>query len=135
MTVPAPARFCVDEDILGLGMALAIARRDVVHPGHRYLPEVPRGTVDDEWIPRVAERDLVVISRDRRLRTKPANLAALRAHQLRVFWIAGKKSLTTWDYLVRLTRRWDNIEHQIGERGPGPWFIAVYDEGVREWTV
>lgn len=128
-------RFFVDEWALGIGKALEIARSDVVHPGHRLLPEAPLGTLDTDWMPVVASRDLVVIIRDRHIRTKPAELAAFRDVGLRVFWIAGKRDLTNWDTLVRLVRRWEDIEEAIRVRGPGPWFYAVTDARISEIRV
>ena len=83
----------------------------------------------------MATCDLIVIARDRKIRTKPAELALLRAHGLRVFWIAGKRDLSTWDYLVRVVRRWDEMEHVIDDRPTGPWFIAINDGGLREIKV
>ena len=124
-------RFFADESALGLGKTLALARRDVIHCGHPLIPEVPVGALDPDWIPAVAARDLVVLSRDRRVRTKPAEIALLREHGLRVFWIAGKRDLATWDYLVRVVRRWDEIEEAIATNGPGPWFVAINENGLR----
>ncbi len=129
---PQNLRFFADESVLGLGKTLAIARRDLVHPGHPIIPEVPTGALDTIWIPQVAARDLVVIARDRRIRTKPAELEALKNAGLRVFWIAGKKDLTTWGYLTRLVRRWDEIEEMLATRGPGPWFVAVNEASLKE---
>jgi PIN like domain len=68
-----PAWF-VDETSLGLGKMLAIARDDVLDPGHYGLPSVPAGTLDTVWMPTVAGMNLVVISRDKRIRTKPAEI-------------------------------------------------------------
>lgn len=129
---PNRLRFYADENILGLGKALAIARDDVVHPGHPLLPEVPLGSLDPKWMPAVAARGLIVLGRDRHIRTKPAELAALRAHGLRVFWLAGKRDLTTWGYLVRIILRWDDIEGTIVNRGAGPWFMAIADNRITE---
>jgi hypothetical protein len=123
----ARLRFFVDESALGLGKALAIARTDVIHAGHPLVPEVPVGTLDPDWIPAVESRNLAVIARDRRIRTKPGELRLLREHGLRVFWIAGKRDLTTWGYLVRLVRRWEDIETTLAEGGSGPWFVAIND--------
>jgi hypothetical protein len=131
-TTAEALRFFVDESALGVGKALAIARRDVVHPGHRLLQEVPLGALDPDWMPIVASRGLAVISRDRRIRTKPAELEAFRNHSLRAFWIAGKRDLSTWDTLVRLVRRWDDIEEALRVRGPGPWFYALTDDRLNE---
>lgn len=129
---PANLRYFVDESALGVGKALAIARKDLVHTGHPLIPEVPLGALDPVWIPAVAARDLAVIARDRHIRTKPGEIALLRQHGLRVFWIAGKRDLTTWDYLVRLVRRWDDIEKTLSTRGAGPWFMAVNETSVAE---
>jgi hypothetical protein len=128
-------RFFADESVLGLGKTLAVARRDVIHCGHPFIPEVPVGALDPDWIPAVAARGLVVLSRDRRVRTKPAEIALLREHGLRVFWIAGKRDLATWGYLVRVVRRWDEIEATLATRGRGPWFVALNENGLSELPV
>lgn len=128
-------RFYVDESALGLGKALEAARKDTVHAGHRLIPECPVGVLDPEWIPRVAARDLIVIARDRRIRTKPQEIARLREARLRVFWIAGKRDMQTWGWLTRLTRHWEAMERVISEHGDGPWFYAVNDGGLKEIDV
>ena len=129
---PSSLRFFFDESALGVGKALAIARRDVVHAGHPLIPEVPLGALDPVWMPAVAARHLVVVGRDRRIRSKPGELALLLDSGLRVLWIAGKRDLSTWDYLVRLVNRWPDIETAVSERGPGPWFMAIREADVNE---
>ena len=129
---PAVLRFYADESILGVGKALAIARTDLIHPGHALIPEVPLGTVDPVWMPEVAKRNMIVLSRDKRIRTKPAELAVFRDHGLRVFWIAGKRDLTSWGKLVRLVTHWEAMEAIVASRGPGPWFMAVNDRDITE---
>lgn len=66
-----PARYFVDETDLALGKALAQANRDVLYPGHPHIPEIPRQALDDEWLPVVGERRLVVITRDKKIRYRP----------------------------------------------------------------
>ena len=132
---PASLRFFVDESALGLGKVLTIARRDCIHAGHPLIPEVPYGALDPDWMPAVAARDLIVIARDRRIRTKPAELALLRQNGLRVFWLAGKKDLSTWDYLVRVVRRWNEIEEAVATKGAGPWFMAINEAKLTEIPV
>jgi hypothetical protein len=129
---PDGLRFYVDESALGLGKALAVARKDTIHVGHRLIPECPLGTLDVDWIPAVAARDLIVIARDRRIRTKPQELASFRDAGLRVFWIAGKKDMSTWDWLSRLVRHWAAMERVVTIRSDGPWFYAVNDGGLKE---
>jgi len=96
------------------------------------IPECPLGVLDPDWIPAVAARELIVIGRDRRIRTRPQELRALRDAKLRVFWIAGKRDLSTWDWLTRLVRNWDAMEEVIEERGPGPWFFGVNERSLTE---
>lgn len=78
-----PARFFVDENDLALGRLLAEEHGDVVYPGHEDLPEVPRGTLDDDWLPVIVQRRLVVITRDRRIRYRPAEKKAWVDHRVR----------------------------------------------------
>jgi hypothetical protein len=52
-----------------------------------------------------------------------------------VFWIAGKKDLSNWDTLKLIVKSWDRMEEIVRDRGPGPWFQAVSDGGIRELTV
>jgi len=133
--VASKLRFFVDETSLGVGKALAAARKDVIHVGHPLIPDVPFGALDIEWIPAVAARGLVLLSRDRHMRTNPAEREQLRAAGLRTFWVAGKKDLNSWDTLVRLVHRWGDIERIVLERGPGPWFMSINEHSVSELTV
>jgi hypothetical protein len=129
---PDALRFYVDESALGVGRTLAAARKDCIHVGHPLIPECPLGVPDPDWIPAIAARGLVVIGRDRRIRTKPQELRQLTEAGLRVFWIGGKRDLPTWDWLTRLVRHWSAIEEVIRTRGSGPWFYAVNERGVAE---
>jgi len=124
-------RFFVDESLLGLGKALAYARKDVVHSGHPLVPDAPTGALDEEWIPAVASRNLIVIGRDRHMRTRPGEVALWKANSLRVFYIAGKRDLSNWEYMGRLIRRWSDIERAIHDGGSGPWFFHILDTKVK----
>lgn len=125
-------RFYVDESALGLGKALAAARRDTVHVGHSLIPECPLGVLDVDWIPAVAARNLIVIGRDKRIRTKPEEIRRLLEAGLRVLRIGGKRDLSTWDWLARLVRHWDQIETIVRVRPSGPWFYVVNEGGLSE---
>jgi hypothetical protein len=128
-------RFYVDESALGLGKCLEAARKDTIYAGHKLIPECPLGTLDPDWIPAVAARELVVIARDRRITRKPQELERFREAGLRAFWIAGRKDLSTWGWLTRLVRQWDAIERTIDSRWNGPWFYAINEANVREIVV
>ncbi|HCS60620.1 MAG TPA: hypothetical protein DIW46_04355 [Microbacterium sp.] len=79
----SPAYFA-DENALGMAKILARGgRTDVFYPGHPDLPEVPLGALDLEWMPIVGARGLIAITRDRRIRTRPAELDAYITYGIR----------------------------------------------------
>ena len=77
-------------------------------------------------------RGLIVVGRDRHMRTRPGEVSLWQTHSLRVFYIAGKRDLSTWDYMGRLVRRWDDMERAIRDAGPGPWLFYVFDRKVKQ---
>jgi PIN domain-containing protein len=86
-------RYFADENALGLAKLLIRAgRSDVVHPDHESLPELPLGPRDLAWMPVAAALGLIVLSRDRRIRTPPAELAAYR--QLRGIASPSRRAAT-----------------------------------------
>ncbi|ORC02698.1 hypothetical protein B1T48_16965 [Mycobacterium persicum] len=134
VAVEGRVRFYVDESAAGLGLALTAARSDTIHSGHALIPECPRGALDTEWIPAVAARGLIVITRDKKLRTKPVEVRALWEHGLRVFCIGGKRDLSTWEWLERVVRQWPRMETLIEQRGPGPWIYMLNERRVDEFV-
>jgi hypothetical protein len=87
--------YFTDENSLALGKLLRQAGRHALYPGHEDLPEVPRGALDLEWMPVVGRRGLIVLTRDRRIRTRPIELDAYREAGIRSVWIGAKRDLTT----------------------------------------
>lgn len=124
--------YFADENALGLGKLLRReGRDDVVYPGHEDLPNVPLGTLDLDWMPIVAARGLVVITRDKHIRTRPAELRAYVEHGVRSVWIGAKRDLTAQDQLALLLRYEARLKREIIKRGPGPWALALSPSGVR----
>lgn len=124
--------FFTDENALGLGKLLRRSgRKDVVYPGHDELPEVPLGTTDIEWMPLVGNRGFIVVTRDRRIRTRPAELIAYREFGIRSVWIGAKKDLAPTDQFDMFVKHEDRLRREIVKRGPGPWAVAMSPSGIR----
>ncbi len=132
---PENLRFYFDESALGIGKTVCMARKDTVHVGHPLIPECPLGSLDPDWIPAVAARNLIVIGRDRHIRTRPEEYRQLRDAGLRVFRIGGKRDQPTWEWLKRLIRYWDSMEDIVANRGVGPWFYVINSNGIVERPV
>ena len=131
MGVDAPARFFVDENDLALGRSLALARKDVLHPGHVRLPEVPLGNPDAVWLPIVGGLGLVVITRDKKIRSRPAEAALVVAAGVRGFVLTSAGDLSTWETLSLLVRQWNALERHLAQHPSGPWLAALTSQGVR----
>lgn len=120
-----PIRFVVDENMRAVGKALVEVRDDVTYfgdPGstRRGRPPSPitLGMQDEEWLPIVGRFDWAVITRDKHIRTRPGELAAVKRHSIRLFAITSEGELNRWDLVDILVRRWSSIERQLVNTGP-----------------
>jgi hypothetical protein len=131
--VPSPAwRYFADENALGLAKLLIRAgRSDLVHPGHQSVPEVPLGTRDLDWMPVAAGLGLIVLTRDRRIRTRPTELATYRARGLRSVWIGGRHDLRPARQVETFLEHERRLHRGALKRGPGLWAVALTPSGVR----
>lgn len=132
MTSGLIPRSFTDENTLGLGKLLRRSGRDdVLYPGHEDLPEVPLGTHDLDWMPVVASRGLVVLSRERRIRTRPAELRVYWEHGIRSVWIGAKRDLSPQAQLELFLKHEPRLKREIVKRGEGPWALAMSQAGIR----
>src|SRR5690606_7295054 len=106
-------------------------RRDFVYPGHEELPQVPLGALDLDWMPVIGALGLVVITRDRRLRTRPAELRAYWEFGIRAVWIGGKEHLGPRDQVELFMRHETRLQQEIVNRGAGPWALNMSASGIR----
>jgi hypothetical protein len=125
------SRFFVDENDLALGKALAGLQRDVVYPGHPDLPSVPRGSLDDHWRPVIGQGQLVVLTRDQKIRYRVVEKQMWLDHGVRGFVLTGRTSQSTTKSLAVLAKRWSGNEALIDAWPEGPWMYRVTEERLR----
>lgn len=136
----AEVRYYVDADVLGLAKVLASLRADVTYPGDpggvvrkRSRPAAPITTTDvddDVWIPIVAARGWSIITRDKAIQRRPAEIEAVRDSGAKMFALTSREQLSVWDQLEIVMSRWRNIEHLSEE--PGPFIYAITRTSVRQ---
>jgi hypothetical protein len=136
---PATVRFYVDADILGLAKVLGSLRSDVTYPGdpgatiHRRVRppcEVTSPAIPDEvWNPAVTSRGWLIITGDRHLQSRPAELAAVREAGARMVALSGRDAKGTWDQLEVFMTRWRDIEELLSL--PGPFVRTATRTGIR----
>ena len=99
--------------------------------GIRASPTCHARHLDDEWLPIVGTRRLVVITRDQRIRYRPVERQAWVTHRVRGFVLTGRKSQATADSKALLEGHWAKIEAVIDSEADGPWMRALTDSGLR----
>jgi hypothetical protein len=122
-------RWFLDENSLGVALALQHVRGDVTWPG---APDgvVPVGATDTTWLPLVGASGLVVLTRDKRIRTRPVERATLLEHGVRACFLTSGGNLDLFAQLRLWLRYWDEIENLVAST-PGPWLASVNRAGVR----
>ncbi len=126
---PADVRFYFDADVLLLARVLADLRSDVTYPGDpggacidkRVRPACPitsQGTPDHEWIPEVAQRGWLTVTRDRAITRRPAETNAVAAYGARLVILSGQEAGTTFKQLEIVMSQWRAIERLAGQEGP-----------------
>jgi hypothetical protein len=124
-----PQPFYVDASMLGLARVLAAARPAIYYPGQPGCPVTSPAMKDHEWLPIIGERGWPVIMRDKRIRKRPGERAALIDAGLQAFVLTGAGQSTKWEQLLLLARNWATIE-RIAQEEPGPGWNTVTASGV-----
>lgn len=128
MKKEAVVRYYFDADILGLAKVVSKLRPDVTFPGdpggtvHKRqrgpCPITGTETKDRVWIPIVASEGWIIITRDKRIRDRPAERQAVLDYGAKIFTIVGTGNLDKWAQLEILMPRWRDIEKYGSEKGP-----------------
>jgi PIN like domain len=136
---PAVVRFYFDADVIGLAKVLVQVRPDVTYPGdpggtlhRRTRPPCPITSTDvkdDVWIAQVASLGWLIITRDSRIASKRAELAAVRDSGARMVALSGPETVGTWAQLEMLCCQWRAIERQFEE--PGPFIYSATRTALR----
>lgn len=140
---PARVRYYVDADLLGLAKQLVRLRPDVTYPGDpggtihaRTRPAcsvTKPATLDELWIPETALQEWLVISRDRKIQVRPAELSAVRDSGARMVALAGDDAGSTWRQLEVVMTQWRAIE-KLRDR-PGPFIVITSRTSMRELDI
>ena len=125
---PAEVRFYVDADLLGLAKILVTVRSDVTYPGdpggeifRRLRPCCPitdPSTLDRDWLPRVAAANWLILTRDRKIQSHRAEIAAVRDHGARLITLSSDDAKTKFAQLEIVMCRWRDIEQKLALPGP-----------------
>jgi PIN like domain len=127
----ATVRFYFDADVLGVAKVIAALRWDVTFPGDpgaiihkRQRPSCPitkPSTPDHIWIPEVAERGWLIVTRDSHIQDHVAEIAAVRENGAKLVALSGVDAASTWLQLEVFMSQWRRLEALAEEDGPFIW--------------
>jgi hypothetical protein len=130
----AQVRIYVDADIIGLGKIIASLRNDVTYPGDpgavihkRQRPPCAIASpdvLDTEWIPEVAARGWLIITRDSMIAQNRNEIAAVRENKAKMVALNQRDAQTKWGQLEVFMAQWRSIEAVISEPGPFIWRVS-----------
>ena len=109
-----------------VAMALQQVRNDIRWVGTLYLFDQNKDTI---WLPDAGKADALVILRDKKVRTRPAELRAIVTNRVGCFVLSQKRNLKKWEYLRMLAQTLDEMEEKF-ESVPRP-FIWTVDSTAR----
>ena len=104
----------------------------VLYPGHEDIPELPLGAKDTEIFDAIGAdgRNLLFITRDKKIRTRPVERAKLRDAGVRAVFLTGRSNMTQEDIFRLIVKFWDELA-ALDSRS-GPWSFALTSRGLRE---
>lgn len=125
---PAEVRFYFDADVLGLAKVIDRLRPDITYPGdaggvvHKRrrapCPITATDVLDVDWIPEVAHRGWLIITRDANIASRSAEVEAVREHGARVVALAGRDAVGKWAQLEILMCQWRGIDRLAATAEP-----------------
>lgn len=98
---------------------------DVTHLQDHFPPD----TDDPIWLERVGAEGWTLITRDDRVRFRPAEIQALREHRVGAFFLGGK-SRSRCDLIQQLVRNWPRMK-DLAARTRRPFAFRVPPSGVK----
>lgn len=119
-------KFLIDENLSRkLADGMKGFGENVIH-----LTEVyPCGTEDEVWLQYVGENNLVVITRDEKIRWRPAELNTFKSKKVGAFFLAGK-NVSGWRLVQQLVRNWPRIK-ELAEKTTRPYAFRVPPTGSK----
>ena len=127
----AQVRIYVDADLLGVGKIIAGLRNDVTYPGdpgalihRRQRPPCPitsTAVLDTDWIPQVASRGWLIITRDNRIIENRNEITAIRENNAKMVALNQRDAATKWGQLEVFMTQWRRIDSLVSQPGPFIW--------------
>jgi len=104
-------RFFLDNNLSpGLAKGMKAFGEDVVH-----ITEIfPDDTDDPDWLPHVGSEGWILVTRDKRIRYRPAEWTAFKEYGVGAFFMGGKQR-SRCQLIRQLVRNWPRMKELAGK--------------------
>ena len=106
-------KFFIDNN---LGEQLAVGMKGFGENVMHLKDEFAEDTEDHDWLPYVGDNNLFLVTRDEKIRRAPAELGALKQHNVGAFFLGGKNR-TRCELIQQLVRNWPRMKKLARETG------------------
>ena len=107
-----------------MGAALDVIGAHYIAHHQHFAPAAP----DEEWLEVAGRESWVVLTRDKHIRRRPAELEAFQTHQVTVFVLAAGNASTA-ETAELITRLYDKIQRLAAQAKP-PVMVSVTRSGI-----
>jgi PIN like domain len=83
---------------------------------------------DREWIPEIGAREWLVVSKDKKIRTRPEERRAVKENNVGCFILNYKQPLTRWEILKLVSSTLDEMEEKFANT-PRPFMYLIDRNG------
>ena len=87
----------------------------------------PPDTLDVIWLEHIGKNGMVLVSKDRKIRRRKAELMALKEYNIGAFFLIGRK-LTKWQEIRQLIFQWEKMK-ELAIRSRRPFAFLVPQRG------
>lgn len=115
--------FFFDASLARVARELARDHPDVTYPGNGVWP-LSQEAPDQDWLELVGKRDLCAVLRDKKIRYRPAERAALLRFRARTVNVTVGRNLTSAEYADLIRRYWDELE-KVLEAPPAYYHLTM----------
>jgi hypothetical protein len=90
---------------------------------------LPQDVKDPALLQYIGERDIFFITRDERIRSRPAEIEVIRKYSIGVFVLGGKNQ-SRCNLILQLVRNWPRIKELAGRTRP-PFIFRIPPKGTK----
>lgn len=103
----------------------------ILYSGHPDIPEITPGTHDIDFFPVIGAegKDAILITRDKKIRTRPIEIARLRESGIRTFIVTVRRNLTKTE-LYQLIAKHSNEIVRLDSTTSPPYIFSVRTKDI-----